>query len=322
MYFPFNSIQLAGIIDKRRPVQTPITDRHFSNTRQMSTRIAQFDIRMGAEGLAVVVSPGARSHRAMQAGWETHTVEVPRFSEHDMVKSADISGLRAPGQAFGGRPLAEHVTEKLDAIRDRFDRTLEYMGIRALQGQVVDGAGNVIADFDVASEQTVDFKTDGTGDNPFKILDDAEVAMSRAVGGDPGMITAYAGVKAYERLRDEGRVVEDARSLNPQQVRNQGRLSSLAGVQVQRVPWVFTDAQGTEQPFLKEDELILAAEFVGGVRLLGPAEGPNGPVMQEWFVDQWPERDPAGQAMRVERNPLPVVRRPEAIRQFKVNQSA
>lgn len=317
---PWTRQQLIGVIDKRRPVSTPIKDRHFPDGQQYSMRHVQLDIRQRPEGLAVTVSPGVESRRAQRHGWETQTITIPRFSEHDMVRAADHEAFRLPGRNPAQQiPLAQHVNEKLDAIRARFDRTLEYMSVGALRGEVKDGDGNVIATYPVESAQSVTFKSDEGGDDPYDAFDDAVVSISRELGGMPGTFYLYMGTDAYKRLRDQHRVREMLTSPYGPQMIEGGELAQIAGMQIQRMPQVFVDNNGNEEPFVRKDEIIVASDAIDANTIYGPCETPEGSQPQRTFVDQWDERDPAGTVLRVERNPFPLLRRPKAVRRFTVS---
>jgi len=312
--------QLIGVVEQRRPVRTPISDRHFPDGQTYGSRQVQLDIKKSPEGLAVAISPGVESSRAAAHGWEAQTITIPRYSEHDMVKAADQEAFRLPGRSPSAQiPLAQHVNQKLDAIRARMDRTKEFMAVGAMRGEVKDGDGNVIATFQTESPQSVTFNADTGGDDPLDVFDDAVVAISRELGGMPGNTWAYCGVTAYKKLRDQHRVRTMLESPYGPQMMSGGELASVGGMQIQRMPAVFIDNTGTQQPFIADDEIIVASDELDAETIYGPCETPEGSQMQRTFVDQWDERDPAGTRSRLERNPFPLLRRPRAIRRYTVS---
>lgn len=319
---PFTREELVGVVNKRRPVPMTITDRHFANGRNLGSSTVQLDIKSSPEGLAVAISAGAESQRAATSGWETKTFPIPRFSEHDIVKAADIKNLRMPGTRSQQTPLMQHVNEKLDTLRSRFDRTREYMAVKALQGSIEDGAGNVLVEYNVPGATSVTFNTDGSGDDPLNVFEEQVTAISRELGADAGNVYAYAGVNAYAYLRDQKRINDLLDSQYGVELLRTGRLPDIAGVLVQKMPMVFTDNAGSEVPFVPDDEVIIVSDQMGGQSLFGPCEAPEGLVLQNYYVDTWEQRDPAGTKMRLETNPLPLVRRPNTIRRLKVSQSA
>lgn len=310
MSIPFTTTDLVAAVNKRRPVRTPIKDAHFSRSVLESTDSVQLDIKTSPEGLAVAISRGTRSRRASREGWDTVTVTIPHFSEHDLIKASDLVGARAFGRT-AVETMAMKVAEKLDVLRARFDRTIEYMCIKAMQGQVVDGNGNVIATYNVAAPVAATV-SDGT-DDPIDVFDDAGTRIARALGADPGELVAYLGIAAYKALRTSPKVEQLLGGpAGPQMLAN-GEVARVAGVRIVKLPAVFVDNSGAEVPFLGDNEVIIASREMGGMMVYGPAETPTGPLMTEFFADAWEERDPAGTVIRVETNPLPLVTRPDSI---------
>ncbi|MEO5377644.1 MAG: major capsid protein [Magnetococcus sp. DMHC-6] len=315
---PFSSSVLTGAIDKRRPVQTPILDRHFTRRRQVGTPNVQLEIVDGPEGLAVAISHGVQSRRAPNGTESGVTVTIPRFSEHDTIKASDLIGLReAGGQNL--RTLQQVYVRKLDDIRRRFDRTQEYMAIKGCFGQVVDGKGTVIATYDVPSVENVTF-SDAAQDNPVDVFDDVGTSLARALGGVPGIMHAYAGISAYKMIRNHPKVLElltGTASANT--LLATGELRVLSGVVIHKFVGVYADLAGTDQVYIPDDEILILSEESAFEVVNGPCETPDGLVAQEWYVDTWQERDPPATFLRVETNPLPVVTRPEAVRRLKVS---
>lgn len=316
---PFTREQLIGVINKRRPVRTPLQDRHFKAGQQYNTRNVQLDILNSPEGLAVAINAGVESKRAARHGWETETITIPRFSEHDLVKAADHEAFRLPGKGPAQQvPLAQHVNRKLDAINSRFDRTTEFMCIGAMRGEIKDGDGTVIATYNVDSAQSITLNPETGGDDPLDVFDDAVVAISRELGGMPGNLWAYCGVTAYKKLRNQHRIQKMLLSNLGPQMLSGGELAQVSGIAIERMPAVFVDNTGAEQPFVKDNEIIIAGDEMDAEMIYGPCETPEGSAPQRTYVDQWDQRDPAGTMIRVERNPFPLARRPRAVRRFTV----
>lgn len=314
--FPFTSAQLTGVVNKRRPVRTPILDAHFTNRRQMFTPEIQIDVQNSPEGLALAISAGAKSLKARQAGWSTYTLTLPRFSEHDMVKAADIKGYRAIGTEAAMQAFMQMVNKKMDDIRSRFDRTMEYMAIKGMQGQVVDGGGNVIASYGVPGAVNINFSA--STDDPVDVFDDAAVSIARTLGGDPGGLIAYCGVVAYKRLRNHDKVQTLLTGPAGPGMLEGGEVRRVGGVQIRRLPNVFVNNAGSEVPFMDDNTIVIASDQMGGELMFGPCETPTGLELVNYFVDTWTERDPAGEMLRLETNPLPVVTRPDSIRRYTV----
>lgn len=322
MALPFSATQLTRVVDARRPVATPIRDRHFSRKSQYGTPHIGIDIKTGPEGIATAISHGVQSLRAPKDGWSHKTIEVPRFSEHDMVKASDLVGMRAPGELTQSEALMMRYNEKLDLIRGRFDRTLEWMCIGAIKGSVTDGAGNVLVTYGVPAAVPVTFDADGGGDDPFLAFRTAARTMSRALGTQPGQVYAYCGDSAFDLLTNEGRVVAARANVGGNAQVGQtgeGVVTRIGNVMVENYPYVYADDAGADQVFVADDEILFVPTNIDGEIVCGPCEAPSGLVLQEWFVDVWEERDPAATKLRVETNRLPLVRRPDAIYRMTVS---
>lgn len=324
MPLPFTAEQLTRVIDKRRPAATPIRDRHFATRSQYGTPAIGIDIKTGPEGIAVAISHGVESTRAARDGWSHMTLEIPRFSEHDMVKAADLVGLRAPGQVSQSEALMMRYNDKLDLIRTRFDRTLEYMCIGAIKGSVTDGGSNVLVTYAVPAADTVTFNSASAGDNPFDQFRQAIRTISRALGGPPGQIYAYCGDTAFDLLCNQHQVVAARANIGGNAevgISNGGIVERVGTVLVENYPYVYADSNGADQPFVATNEILFVPTAIEGEILCGPCEAPSGLLLQEWFVDTWQERDPAATIVRVETNRLPLVRRPDAIYRMTVSGS-
>ena len=320
----FTAEQLTRVVDKRRPVATPIRDRHFPVRSQYGTPHIGVDIKTGPEGIAVAISHGVESTRAARDGWQHLTLEIPRFSEHDIIKAADLVGLRAPGQTGPSEAMMMRYNDKLDLIRTRFDRTLEFMCLGALKGTVTDGAGATLVTYAVPGAASVTFNAASGGDNPFDEFRAAVRTLSRALGGPVGQVYAYCGDTAYDLLMNQHQVVAARASVGGNVevgVGSGGNVERVGTVLVENYPYVYADAAGVDQPFVATNEILLVPSAIGGEILLGPCETPTGLVLQEWFVDTWQERDPAATRVRLETNRLPLVRRPDAIARFTVSGS-
>jgi|GEM_PF-2740823 len=316
---PFTIDDLVRAVNKTRPVRTPIKDTHFTGSSTHTTDSVQLDIKTSPEGIATVISRGSKSKRAQKDGWSTITVTIPHFAEHDIVKTADLIGRRAFGKTTQER-IAARVNEKQAQLRSKFDRTQEFMCIKAMQGQVVDGAGNVIATYQVpaATAATV---SDGT-DDPNDIFDGASVAISRALGGDPGNLTAYLGLTAYKALRKSPLVqsaLNNTQSSQGTALFENGAIAKVGGVNIRRLPNVFVDNSGNEVPFLADNAVLITSDEMDGEMVYGPCEAPQslgGIIEAEYFSYSWEENDPPSDFIRVETNPLPLVARPDSIQQF------
>lgn len=300
---------LTRVIDKRRPIKTPVLDTHFSETEQFSTNIVSYDEIDGPEGLMIAVSPGTASPRAPEQSGEEKLVTIPRFTEHDLVKPSDVLNKRMPGTSDKSDTVQRHYNNKLDAMKRRIDRTKEFMAIKALQGQVVDGAGRKLAEYGVPTPVAADFATD----DPLDVFDDGTEAIAKHLGFDPDGLIVYAGPTAFKKLRASDKVRELLNGPERQSMLENGQLRKVDGVNIRRLPFQYKLKNGTFQPYIPPNRMILAPTTGFGVRVHGPIETPEALLVQEWLVETEIKRDPAGQKVRVETSCLPIVTRPQVI---------
>lgn len=327
----FSREVLTQVINKRRPVATPIRDAHFSGPAQLhSSSLITVDIVNGPEGLAKVISSGARSLRAPTDSWSELSLKIPRYSEHDVIKPGDYNGRRMPGTdvAVMSAGIMQLYVQKLDRIRERFDRTVEYMCIKGMQGSVEDGYGNVIATYNVPASTPVVFAPDSGGDDPREVfVEEVTVGITRALGGAGGQFIAHCGTSAYLALYKQHQVqalLKSANGGNLVSIAADGTTMTIAGIPVQfrLAPETYIDMNGNHQVFVPDNKIIIASTAMGGEMHYGPCEAPEMQLlMQEWFADAWDERDPPTTFVRVETNPLPLVRRPDTVFSLTVSTS-
>lgn len=311
---PYDNLTLSRVIDKRRPAQTPVLDAHFGGTGgtdQVAAEAVQIDVIDGPEGLMVAIGRDTESRKVPGDTVSTQTITIPRFSEHDLLSSSDVAKYRAPGQVGAPEAFDRMLMRKLDKLRARIDRTKEYMAIKALQGSVVDGGGNVIATYPVPSAVSVDFDGAANGVDAF---DEAVIAITRALGYQPERIIAYAGKTAYAAIRNNTKIAALLNSTAGVDLITTGNLPNVAGVEVRRLVGVYADASGTDQPFLGDTAVIVTAADADFQLIHGPCSAAQGRLaLMSYYVQQSDVDDPPSTKIRVESNPLVVVNRPEAV---------
>ena len=308
---PFDNVTLLRSIEKAQaPADTPIISRHFRNAGVVPSETVQVDVITGPEGVMVAISRDAESKKASRENIDSKTFTIPRFSEKDSVSAGDILRYRQPGTTNGLLGQAQLIGRRLGYIKSRLDSTKEIMGIRALQGQVVDGAGNVIATYPVGQDGAISI----AAVNPRIYFDNKAVEISRALRTSNVKLITYVGKDAYQRLL----LHDDVQALlagptGPSMLEN-GVLRTLHGVTIERVNGAYTDNQGSEQPYLGDDGMITTAMGDYFELYHGPCSTPSGVALQEVYIDQWATQDPPMAWFRLESNPLPIVQRPEAVR--------
>lgn len=313
---PWSNAVLTGVINKRRPVRTTVLDTHFTRRTQVASSSVQVDVIQGPEGLMVAISREAESRKAAQAVVSTQGFVIPRFSEHDFVTAGEQIMYRAPGVIGGGEAFDAIIARKLDLLRSRIDRTKEFMAIKALQGSVVDGAGNVIATYPVPAAVALNTATTSPRDS----FDTAAVAIARALGVESATLTAYCGVTAYQKIRAHADVKALLQGPAGPTMLESGELRKLDGVTIRRISGQYVDNAGATQNFLADNAVIFAAAEADFELVHGPCSGAGGTVvLLPYYAQQSEVDDPPSTKVRAESNPLPIVNRPEAVYQLTVS---
>jgi len=320
----FTREALTRVVNNRRPTATPIRDAHFSGPGQFhNSNLILVDIIKGPEGIATAIGSGVRSLRSPQGSVEELNIKIPRFSEHDVIKPGDYNGRRMPGSdmAYNSQGIQQLYVGKLDKLRARMDRTFEYMAIKGMQGEIVDGKGNVLVTYDVLSPQTVDFRPTTAGDDPYEVfVKDVSVAIHQEIGGSPGQLIGYCGTDAFIRLYKQHAVQSKLTAASPQVTVTEATIA-IAGIPItfRLMPHNYLDDSGNSQVFIPADKIIIASTGMETEAHYGPCEAPGMQLVQQPFIaDTWEERDPPATKVRVETNPLPLIRRPKAIRTLTV----
>lgn len=310
---PWDNVFLTGVINKRKPVPTPIWDRHFSRSKQSPAKTIQWDIVEGPGGIMVNIGWGAASKKAKKGSVKTVSIDLPRFSEHDFIDALDVLPYRAPGTVNGMVAFESKIVEMLDDMRTRIDRTKEFMAIGALTGSVKDGDANVLVEYAVASAVPVNFKTaDG-----IDAFDDAVVTMTQALGSQPGEVVAYCGKTAYKHVRSNAQVQKLLNSAAGTSLITTGNLPNVSGVRIERMLGQYVDNAGDTVPFIGDTDIILVPVGNYFESVYGPCIGKGGQILlNQYYVNKEEIDDPGATKMRVECNPLPVVTYPEAIRRI------
>lgn len=315
MILPYDNITLIRAIEKASaPTSTPILTRHFSDAGVVPTEIIQVDIVTGPEGLMVAISRDSESNIAKREVVESKTFRIPRFSEKFPVTPSDVILYRQPGTRNGSEGFAQLIARRLRNLIGKLNSTKEVMAIRALQGEVSDGAGNVIATYPVGSDGTVDFATT----NPRVYFDNAAVTISRALRTDTVQLIAYVGKTAYQKLLLHADVQALLTGPAGATMLENGELRTVHGVTIRRVNGAYTDSAGNEQPYLADNQMITTAVGQYFELYHGPCSTPQGIALQPIFIDTWETRDPPSAWTRLESNPLPIVQRPEAVRKATI----
>lgn len=145
---PFSAFSAHGIsqaIDMMPIRYGYITQSGLFRVKGLTGRVAVIEEREGNFRISTSQPIGAVGQGVERSSRRVRTFAVPHFPHDDHITPEDVNGLRA----FGGNTqeaIAAYLNERLSQHKIKHEITLEYLMMGALNGQVVDGAGTVVAD--------------------------------------------------------------------------------------------------------------------------------------------------------------------------------
>lgn len=159
----FSVYSLTEAINLLPPKPTRIRQMGLFSEKGITKTTVLIESLEGELRLIESVPRGAPPPQASHNKRKIRSLTVPHLPLEDVVLPEDVDGVRAFGTESELLTVARVVNDKLQALRDRFDTTLEWMMLSAIKGVVVDGGGNTICnlftEFGI-TQQTVDFELD------------------------------------------------------------------------------------------------------------------------------------------------------------------
>lgn len=138
-----------------------ITDMGIFRNRGISTQTFVCEERSGQLTMLPAHARGAPGPGIGREDRKLRYFGIPHIPLGAYISPEEVMDTRPFGQETGQESLSQMVTDRLQAMRDNHDITKEYMMVRALQGEVVDGERTLIYDlfneFEV-TRQTFDFQ--------------------------------------------------------------------------------------------------------------------------------------------------------------------
>lgn len=320
----FKSRALTTAVNIMKPATTRILDVLFGRKKRELTDRLAWDIRSNSEKIMKSVSVYGPATVADKTGKKTVTVEAPRFPEKRFIPAADLNAMRAFGEQVAPELMRERVANEQYDMRQKIDRTREFMAATALRGKVIDAEGTVIVDYNFAANHIPVLAgnalwTDAASDPLANIR-----AWKKLIGQALGNVTswfAFSGSSAMDALLDNQKALELLKYTVGRQLAEEGRVSSLAGVAIEEYFGSYVDDNGDRHDMIEEDKFILigmapdvAGEHYSPVIDLKASGGVgSGQKADLFFSKSWEDEDPSGRWVKVESRPLPVLYRPECI---------
>ncbi|MFH2098514.1 MAG: major capsid protein [Pseudomonadota bacterium] len=266
-----------------------------------------------------VGAPGTKGSHAKRV---VRSFQVPHIPHDDVIVPSEFQGLRAHGSETELAALEELVSQKLRAMKNKHDQTLEWLRMGALKGIIVDGDGstvlyNLFTEFGI-SPKTVDFVL-GTGTTDVKgkvrevvlhIEDNAKGDTFRGINCDcsPEFFDAFTN---HAEVKEVVLTHSEASSRYGEDNRHDFR---FGGVSFTEYRGTADDAEGNSHKFITAKD----AHFypVGGLDTFHTSFAPGNFIEtantlgQRLYAKLVPRSKGDGIDLFTESNPLPMCARP------------
>lgn len=324
----FKSRNLTEAVNKIKPVTTSILDMVFGRKKFNTSSALQWDVVSGSERILRNLKPSEAAQIQNKNGRSTVTVTAPRFAPKRFVAAADLDALRRLGDV-APELIAEKVNEELSDMKGNVDRTREFMAAKALSGQVVDDAGSVLVDYGFAGAQKPTLAgTDKWTDSESKPINKIR-AWKKAIIQKVGYVqkfVAFCASDVMDSLLANASVSDMIKYVAGAKVAEEGRIVTLAGVELVEILESYVDANGATQDLIPAGYFALvgvapenAAEmYAPTVDLSDPSGVGKGQAAAMFYSKAWDEQDPSGKWLKIEARPLPALLKPECVIYAKV----
>lgn len=315
---------LTLAVNNMKSVGTKVLDQVFRRRQgQLSDRLA-FDVKSGSEAILSSVSVYAPATVQGKTSRKTITVQAPRFPQKRFISVAELNATRAFGQQAATELMSTRIGDEQADMRLEIDRTREFMAMKALGGQVIDGAGTVLVDYGFTGDQTPTLtgaaKWDQTTGDPVKNIRAWKKYIADRVPSVSKWI-AFCGSGAMDLLINSEKARQMLQYTAGQQIAEEGRVARLAGVNIDEYFGTYLDSAAARQDMIGQNAFILVGwspdsfseQYAPSIDDDDPNGVGKGVAGQLFFSKSWKEEDPSGRWIKVEARPLPVVHRPEAI---------
>jgi len=314
---------LTAAINLMKPVKTTVLDKVFGRKKRQTSAKFAWDIKSSNERLLKNIRVSAPAQVTDGVNRKTVTCEAPRYAEKRFIADADLVDMRKFGDQTGAELIKERLADEQFDIRGDIDRTREFQGVKALSGQVIDEAGNVIVDYNFQGAQKpvlagAALWTDAAS-NPVANLRAWKKWIAQRVEAS-GFI-AFCGSAAMDALISNPTALELLKYSSGKQIADEGRIAHLAGVEIEEYFGTYKDAAGAIQEMIPDNVFCLialgaqnAAELYAPiVDSTAPGGVGNGQPGQVFASKSWTKEDPAGRWVKGESRPLPVLFQPECV---------
>jgi len=258
------------------------------------------------------------------------TAQTAPIKEKKVLSQSTLTWSRRPGQ--DARETAQQkLRDEMEDLDGKVERLGEWMIWEALQGELVVDQNDVQFAIDYGIPTTHQQTPVDLGDAWWDDEGNARVIsnllkMARIVEEDSGHVVTdvYMPSEVMDAIIEAESVKHEIGEAQLKEERAQeGRLTRLAGLNLETYDAAYVDQTGTKRKFIGDDRILMLAngpEVEGDVikRKTAPATDPRAEGNPGKFSKTWFEEDPSPRQALIEYHVLPVIKRPENIYTAKV----
>jgi len=300
--------------------QTPILDTFFGKNVYVDNGVVAVPAEAKTEDdiLPLVNNGGAIKSSELNLKGKLNYFELKTFGDLKIINASEIEGYKRQLQNLDPTTYQAKKIEIVNGIMDRMvqrtNATREFMAGSAILGKIKDKDGNTIYDFDIPSANKLgDFKVSDDTDKPNEVVYALQKQIRKATKyrGAVGMII---GASAYEKLLSSPSY---QRYFERVGMNVESQIAGVDGYINGKVPFIvadeeYTDKEGNRKAFFDVDSVLLAptqlfAEFYQGIVTN------EGKFAKLFNIDKWEQKNPDGQAVRLQFGSMPIPTLPNSI---------
>ena len=317
----FNMVSLTRAINILPNKYGRVMELNLMPGKGVTTRSIIVEERNGVLALLPTMPPGSPGTVGKAAKRKVRSFAIPHIPHEDAILPEAYQGVRAFGSENELVSIIQLVNDRLQAMRDKHDITLEWLRMGALKGIILDSDGstlyNLYTEFEITQKQ-VDFdcETAGTEQMP-KCLEVVRHIEDNLKGEVMTGIRGLCSPEFFEKFVTHPLVTkyflnwQAAASLSGQDPR---KGFNFGGITFEEYRGQATDMNGTVRKFLTAqhaqffpvgttstfETLFAPADFVETANTLGI----------ELYAKQEPRKFGRGVDLHTQSNPLPICYRP------------
>jgi hypothetical protein len=273
-----------------------------------------------------VGSPGTAGKKGKR---KVRSFAIPHIPHDDIVHPEDVAGVRAFGSDDELQPIIQEVNDRLQAMKNKHDITLEHLRMGALKGVILDADGttlyNLFTEFSI-TKKTVDFLLGTAGTEIIKKCTEVVRHIEQNLKGEVmSGVRALVSPEFFDKLVSHAKVKEAyARWQNGEALRNADRKDFRFGnITFEENNGQCDDPDGSTRRFIAEDygtafptgttdtfrTHCAPADFNETVNTIG----------QPYYAKMEERKHGRGYDLHTQSNPLPLCHRPAVLVEIKTS---